>query len=125
MSVFSVERNDSKDLLQVLIAGGGVAGLEAALALEDLAKDRVSTTLLAPAREFVYRPMTVREPFAFSRAKRYSLEEIASDIGVELVPDALKWLDPAAQVVHTESGRQLGYDALVLALLTSGQLTRQ
>jgi flavin-dependent dehydrogenase len=61
MSVFSVERNDSKDLLQVLIAGGGVAGLEAALALEDLAKDRVSTTLLAPAREFVYRPMTVRE----------------------------------------------------------------
>jgi hypothetical protein len=51
--------------------------------------------------------MTVREPFAFSRAKRYSLAEIASDIGVELVPDAFKWLDPAAQVVHTESGRQL------------------
>lgn len=93
-----------------------MAGLEAALALQDLAKDRISTTLLAPSPEFVYRPMTVREPFAYSRAKRYSLEEIASDIGVELVPDGFGWLDAASQVVHTEAGRQLGYDALVLAL---------
>src|SRR5205823_6382506 len=69
----------------VVIAGGGVAALEGALALRDLAGDRVSTTLLAPEPEFVYRPMRVREPFAYSEAQRYSLEEIARDIGVELV----------------------------------------
>jgi NADH dehydrogenase FAD-containing subunit len=65
---------------RVLIAGGGVAGLEAALALRDLAGDRVSTTLLAPEPEFVYRPMRVREPFAYSAAGHYPLESIARDV---------------------------------------------
>src|ERR1700752_5039025 len=116
MSVFSVESSDSQEQARVLIVGGGVAGLEAALALRALARDRVSTTLLAPAQEFVYRPMTVREPFAFSRANRYSLAEFASDIGGKLLPTALKWVPPAGGVVHPKAGRQLGYDALVLAL---------
>jgi sulfide:quinone oxidoreductase len=108
--------SESPDDRRVLIVGGGVAGLEAALALNDLAKDCVTTTLLAPDQEFVYRPMTVREPFAYSRAKRYSVEEIANDVGLELIVDSFKWLDPPAQIVHTEGGRTLGYDALVLAL---------
>lgn len=102
--------------LQVLIAGGGVAGLETALALNDLAKDRVRTTLLAPNAEFVYRPMAVREPFAYSCAKRYAVEKVANHTGAELVADSFKWLDAPAQVVHTEDGRQLRYNALVLAL---------
>ena len=34
---------------RVLIVGGGVAGLEAALALRDLAGERVATTVLTPA----------------------------------------------------------------------------
>lgn len=101
---------------RALIAGGGVAALEAALALRDLAGERVTTTLLAPEPEFVYRPMRVREPFAYSAARRYPLEEIARDIGVELVRDAFKWLDAPASIVHTESGEQLGYDALLLAM---------
>ena len=70
---------------RVLIVGGGVAGLEAALALRDLAGERVATTLLAPAAEFVYRPMRVREPFGYSEARHYPLDEISRDIGVELV----------------------------------------
>ena len=101
---------------RVLIAGGGVAALEAALALRDLAGDRVSTTLLAPEPEFVYRPMRVREPFVYSGARHYRLEDIARDIGSELKQDAFKWLDAASRVVHTEAGEQLGYDALILAL---------
>ena len=35
---------------KVVIVGGGVAGLEAALALRDLAGERINTTLLAPGR---------------------------------------------------------------------------
>ncbi len=101
---------------KVVIAGGGVAGLEAALALRELAGDRVATTLLAAAPEFVYRPMTVREPFAYSAAHRYSLDEITRDIGVDFVHDAFKWLDPDNRVVHTEAGASLEYDALLVAL---------
>jgi sulfide:quinone oxidoreductase len=100
---------------KVLIAGGGVAALEAALALRELAGDRVSTKLLAPETEFVYRPMRVREPFGYSEAQRYSLEEISQDIGVELIRDSFKWLDAPQSVLHTQSGATLGYDALLLA----------
>jgi sulfide:quinone oxidoreductase len=101
---------------QVVIAGGGVAGLEAGLALRELAGELVSTTLLARDPEFVYRPLRVREPFAGPSAQRYRLDEIAKDIGVELNQDAFKWLDPERRIVHTEGGEQLTYDALLLAL---------
>ncbi len=101
---------------RVLIAGGGVAALEAALALRELAGERVSTTMLSPSSEFVYRPLTVREPFAYTAARHYALDEIARDIGVELKQDAFKRLDPERRAVHTERGDRLSYDALLLAL---------
>ena len=101
---------------RVLIVGGGVAALEAVLALRDMAGDRVSMTLLAPEPEFVYRPLTVLEPFSFGGAQRYGLEPIARDLEVELQQDGFKWLDPAASTVHTEKGATLKYDALLLAL---------
>jgi hypothetical protein len=46
------------------LAGGGIAGLEALLALADLADARVETTLVAPTDEFVYKPLAVEEPSA-------------------------------------------------------------
>lgn len=100
----------------VLIAGGGVAGLEAALALRELAADRVAITMLAPEPDFVYRPLRVREPFGGAVACRYPLDEIARDIGIELKQAAFKWLAPEDRVVHTETGERLAYDALLLAL---------
>ncbi len=91
----------------MLIAGGGVAALECALALRELAGDRVATTMLAPEPQFSYRPMRVREPFGLPVARQYPLEEIAADLGVELVQDSFKRLDPAERVVHTGEGDQL------------------
>jgi sulfide:quinone oxidoreductase len=108
--------SSSNEPFRVLIVGGGVAALEAALALRELGGDRMSTTLIAPNPEFVYRPMTVREPFGFARAQRYPLEEIARDIGAELRADSFQWLDAEHRSVHTEAGGQLSYDALLLAL---------
>ena len=99
-----------------MLAGGGVAALEAALALRGLAGDRVSITMLAPEPEFVYRPMRVREPFAYSVARHYPLDDIAKDLGVDLVQDSFKRLGAEKRVVRTEGGRELGYDALLLAL---------
>jgi sulfide:quinone oxidoreductase len=101
---------------EVVIAGGGVAALEAALALRDLAGDRVSLKLIAPKPRFVYRPMTVREPFSFGTARQYPLREIADDIEVELIEDALESVDPSARTTRTESGREDRYDALMLGL---------
>jgi sulfide:quinone oxidoreductase len=106
----------SKEPFNVLVVGGGVAALEAALALRDFGGERIGTTMLAPNPEFIYRPMTVREPFGYAAAQRYPLAEIARDIGVELRADSFKSLDADSRVVHTKAGKQLSYDALLLAL---------
>lgn len=101
---------------RVLIVGASVAGLEAALALRDLAGDRVNTTLLEPEANFTYRPLRVKEPFGLEAAKQYPIEEIARDIGVELLHERFKWLDRDSRLVHTDGGEKLPYDALLLAL---------
>jgi sulfide:quinone oxidoreductase len=104
------------DKLRVVIVGAGVAGLECVLALSHLAPEHTDVTLIAPNPEFVYRPMTVREPFAHGAADRYPLQRIASDAGVRLLADELDWIDPERQSIQTKTGETIEYDALVLAL---------
>ena len=104
-----------KQPFNVLIAGGGVAALEGALALRELAGDRVRIKLLAPDSLFVYRPSRVKEPFGYAAAQTYQLADLTRDIGVELVQDRFKSLDAGQSIVHTEQGRELSFDALLLA----------
>ncbi len=101
---------------RVLIAGGGVAALEAALCLRELAGDRIEITMLCPQPEFVYRPMRVREPFAYAGARHYPLAGIARDLDIDLRQDELKWLDGDWRMVHTLANERIEYDALLLAM---------
>src|SRR6202030_1063252 len=89
---------------------------ETALALKQLAADQTDVTVIAPNSEFVYRPMTVQEPFAYPRARRYPLAPIMHDASATLLADELAWVDPAKQVVHTNTDDEVEYDALMLAL---------
>jgi sulfide:quinone oxidoreductase len=107
--------------LRVIIAGGGVAALETALALADLARDRTAVAVIAPNRDFLYRPMAVREPFAYGPAERYELAPIVRDAGAELLTDELASVDPEKQTVQTKAGQSLEYGALVLALGAKAQ----
>ncbi len=102
--------------LRVIIVGGGVAALETALALGELAPELTDVSVIAPNAEFVYRPMTVREPFAYGAAHRYPLQRIVSEAGAQLIADELAWIEPEKQIVHTEAGEAIEYDALVLAM---------
>jgi sulfide:quinone oxidoreductase len=111
-----MDSNQTNPRLRVLIAGGGVAALEAALALHELAAEQTDVTVLAPNAELINRPMTVREPFAYPRARRYPVAPIVADAGAELVADALGWVDPVKRVAHTEGGAELEYDALLIAI---------
>jgi sulfide:quinone oxidoreductase len=106
----------SSEPFKVVIAGGGVAALEAALALRALDAERFEVTLVAPNEDFVYRPMAVREPFAYSAARRYAVGEIAADIGAALIVESFASLDVGRRVARTESGAELHYDAILLAL---------
>jgi sulfide:quinone oxidoreductase len=111
-----VSSPDRTSKLRVAIAGGGVAALETLLALRALAPEQVEITVIAPNAEFVYRPMTVREPFAYPEASRYAIAPIVADQGARLVAEELAWIDPQKRVAYTASDAQVEYDALVLAL---------
>jgi sulfide:quinone oxidoreductase len=99
----------------VLIAGGGPAALEAALALHRLAGDRVATTVLAPESNFTYRPLSVLAPFAAGDAPNYPLEQMAAEIGFTHVRGRLRSVDPAEHTVTTVTGERLAYDVLIIA----------
>jgi sulfide:quinone oxidoreductase len=111
----AIETPDSGKL-NVVVVGGGVAALEAVLAIRDLAGGLVSTRVLAPNEELVYRPTTVREPFSLAAAARYPLAEMLDELGAELIAGELAWVDPERHVLRTEAAGELEFDALVLAL---------
>ena len=99
----------------VLIAGGGPAALEAALALHRLAGDRVDVTLLAPETQLTYRPLSVLAPFAAGGAPTYPLERIAQDAGFTQLRGRLDHVDPIAHVATTVTGERHAYDVLLIA----------
>jgi sulfide:quinone oxidoreductase len=100
----------------VIVAGGGVAAIEAVLALRDVAGDRVSITLVAPQEAFHYKPLSVGEPFALGDALSLPLATVARDVGAELRQDALASVDPDAHTATLASGETLSYDALLVSV---------
>jgi sulfide:quinone oxidoreductase len=101
---------------RVVIAGAGVAGLEAALATRDLAGDRVAIDVLSPTGDFVYRPMLVAEPFGTADALRVPIAPILADAEARHRSDALAGVDLARRTVSTAAGDRLPYDALLIAI---------
>lgn len=99
----------------VVVAGGGIAGVETLLALRTLAGDALSLTLLTPSEQLSYRPFAVLEPFAARATRRYDLAEICEDLGVRRHAGALASVDADAREVVTDVGERIAYDALVLA----------
>jgi sulfide:quinone oxidoreductase len=102
-------------VLRIVIAGGGVAGLEALLALHALAAGRAELTLVAPDPDFSYRPMAVAEPFALGGALRVPLSRIAEQTGAELVEAAVVAVDDGAGRLRLDDGSERSFDALLLA----------
>ncbi len=103
---------------RVLIAGGGIAGLEALLAITDTLGPRVSVELLNRKREFVHRPLALGEAFGMGEASTIRIDRLVAELGlgVSFRQDALSVVNPQRRTVLTESGLELSYDALLLAL---------
>ena len=102
------------DNTRVLIAGGGVAALEAALALRALAGDLVDVELLAPEPRFWYRPMSVAEPFGLGRTQHFDLGGLAEEMGASFTPGALVAVDHGRKLART-TAETIEYDALLIA----------
>ena len=104
------------DAARVIVAGGGVAGLEALMALRALAGARVELTLVAPHDDFVYRPLAVDAPYAVARARQVSLDDAARDAGATFVGGTIEAVDAGQRIVTPSDSDPLEYDALVLAV---------
>jgi sulfide:quinone oxidoreductase len=102
--------------VKVLIVGGGVAALEAMIALRKLAEERVQLELVSPSAEFAYRPLAVAEPFGLGEARRYDLVRIAKDHGAALHLAGVDAVESDRQAVRTWDGRLLPYDVLLVTV---------
>lgn len=101
--------------MKIVIVGGGVAGLEALLALHALGAERFSLELIAPDPDFTFRPMAVAEPFALGGAHRVPLTTVAQETGAELIQGTVVAVDDAAGRLELGDGATRSYDALLLA----------
>jgi sulfide:quinone oxidoreductase len=101
--------------VHVVVAGAGIAGLEAVIALRAVAGDRVRITLVSPDEDFDYVPLSVGDPFALGRARRVPLDQVARDFHVERCVDSLSAVVPGAHTISLASGGQLGYEKLIVA----------
>ena len=107
---------DSESRLNVVVAGGGVAGLEALLALRDIAGERVDLTLLEPAGEFAFRPMATAEAFGRGMGQRIRMARIASDVGARLLHVQLTGVDEERRLALVDDGEPVPFDALLIAV---------
>ena len=98
---------------RVLIAGGGIGGLEAVLALRELSPE-LEIELLSPAAEFSLAPLSVAEPFGTGPPPQLPLAEFCAEQGIEWTREQLAEVWPEQQRVLTDSGTELPYDALLL-----------
>ena len=99
-----------------MIVGGGIAGVEAALALADLAGSHAEAVLVSPEDEFVLKPMVVREPFGGEEAERHRLAPVLSRAGVSYRRAAVEAVQAAEKRVVLTGGDELSYDSLILCV---------
>ncbi len=99
----------------VVIVGGGIAALEAVLALHHLGAARLHVTLIAPEPDFVLRPMAVAAPFSRGHAARLPLAQVMDEHGGRFIRGAATRVDAEARTVTLTTGEEVAYDALVLA----------
>ena len=107
--------------LRVVIAGGGVAALEAMVALRALAEGRAEVTLLAPEAEFSYRPLAVAEPFQVGEVQRFELANLAGGCGAHHVRSALAAVEAEERRIRTTRAVEMRYDALLIACGTQAR----
>jgi sulfide:quinone oxidoreductase len=101
---------------RVVICGGGVAAVEALLALRSLLQVGIEVHLVAPNSQFVYQPLAVAAPFDLTEIHVSELAEIARDQGAELHVDSLARVEPDDRRIDLAGGATLTYDALIVAV---------
>jgi sulfide:quinone oxidoreductase len=101
---------------RVLIAGSGVAAVEAVLALRDLGGRAFEIELLAPSHALEHRPASVATPFGLGAPPPLDLHELADRYDVKLVDGRLARVDVEDGAAIVVGGRARRFDRLLVAV---------
>jgi sulfide:quinone oxidoreductase len=101
---------------QVLVAGAGIAGVEAALALRAFAGTAAHVHLIDPAHRFRVPATATGRAFGLASEIDHALAEVAARAGATLTHGRLASVDPGRRLVMLSGGRLLTYDALIVAV---------
>lgn len=101
----------------VLVLGGNVGGLTAALTIKRELGDDVDVTVVSDRAHFLFSPSLIWVPFGKRTGKdiTFDLERTYTDHGVHFVVDAATRIDPEAGTVTSASGTVRPYDYLVVS----------
>ena len=100
---------------RVLIAGGGVASIETALALQALAEDRVAVEISSPRKDFSYRPFAVGDPYGAAEIPHYDLEDLAGRCGATFRLESVASIDADTERAISHDNQEIPFDYLVVA----------
>ena len=110
-----VGADEADDKFKVLIAGGGVAALEAILALTVVGGDSIEIELVTPNPTFSLAALSVAQPFGGDEPRQIDLSEFCAARNVELRLDSLSEVWGEQRRILTGSCEDIPYDALLLA----------
>jgi sulfide:quinone oxidoreductase len=99
----------------VVVAGGGIAGVEALLGLRELAPEGTELVLVSPARELLHQSLG-DIPWSLGGVIRHPIDRICAELGVEHVSDALVGVDAGRRRIELRQRGEAGYDALLVAV---------
>jgi sulfide:quinone oxidoreductase len=111
-----VEERQTRD--RTVIVGGGVAGLEALLALRALLGEPANVLVISAQREFVYKPLAVAEPFGGLGPGPWDLGDLVTSAGGSFSEGVVASVVADEKHVVTRSGNAFPYSQLLLALGT-------
>lgn len=100
---------------RVVIAGGGIAGLEAALGLRALAPEGTEITVVAPATELLHQTLGDAH-LRLGGVDRHALDRVCAQVPAEFVQGVVASVDPDARTATLGDGTTLAYDALLVAI---------
>lgn len=106
---------------QVLIAGAGIAGVEAALALRAFAGAAVHAHLIDSAQRFRVPATSTGRAFGLGSEIDHHLADVAARAGATLTHGRLASVDPERHMAMLSGGRLLTYDALIVAVGARGE----
>lgn len=99
----------------VLIAGGGAAGITVAASLKRRAKQPLSIAIIEPSDAHYYQPaLTLVGAGAYALARTRRSEASLIPRGVEWIQEGVKAFQPDDNTVELGSGERIGYDYLVV-----------